>query len=63
MIKIQKIVYINEHGEEITVDLADTDLEYRSDRITDLVREMMAGGRDMGPPPRRKPEGEIPAWD
>ena len=65
MIKIQKIVYINEHGEEISLDLMDTEIEYRVDRITDLVREMAAGGRELGPPPLRKnPEtqGEVTAW-
>lgn len=62
MIKIQKIIYMNEHGEEITVDMVDKDIEYRVDRITDLVREMAAGGRDIGPPPKPKSEGEVPAW-
>jgi len=61
VIKIQKIVYLNEHGEEISIDLADTEIEYRVDRITDLVREMAASGRDLGPPPKPKSEGEM-AW-
>jgi hypothetical protein len=52
---------MNEHGEEISVDLADTDIDYRVDRITDLVREMAAGGRDMGPPPKPG-DGEARAW-
>ncbi len=62
MVKIQSIVYQNEHGEAITIDFAETDIEYRVDRITDLVRDMAASGRDLGPPPLRKPEGEQPAW-
>jgi hypothetical protein len=62
MVKIQKLVYQNEHGEEITIDFAETDIEYRVDRVTDLVRDMAAGGRDLGPPPRQKPEGEQSAW-
>ena len=63
MIKIQRIVYINEHGEEISVDLADTEIEYRVDRVTDLVREMAAGGRELGPPPRPKSDGDAEwAW-
>ena len=62
MVKITKVIYANEHGEEISIDFADTEIEYRVDRITDLIRDMAAGGRELGPPPKAKPEGEVPAW-
>jgi hypothetical protein len=64
MVKIQKVIYQNEHGESVTIDFSENDLgvEYIVDRVTDLVRDMAASGRDLGPPPGRKPEGEVPAW-
>jgi hypothetical protein len=62
MVRIQRVIYQNEHGEEISIDFADTDIEYRVDRITDLVRDMAGSGRDLGPPPKPKTEGEVPAW-
>ena len=64
MVKIQKVIYQNEHGESVTIDFAENELgvEYIVDRVTDLVRDMAASGRDLGPPPARKPEGEQPAW-
>jgi len=61
MINIESITYSNEKGESVTINLAQTELEYRYDRITDLLREMMSGGRELGPPPRRK-DGEQAAW-
>ena len=65
MIEIVAISYTNEQGERVDVNLENTDVEYRADRITDLVREMLSGGRKLGPPPRRKPDmdaGDISAW-
>ena len=53
MINIESISYRNENGELITVNFEETEVQYRADRIHDLVREMIAGGRDIGPPPRR----------
>ena len=61
MINIQSITYTNEAGESITVNFEETELSYRADRITDLVREMLAGGRDMGPPPKPPSEPDM-AW-
>jgi hypothetical protein len=64
MVKIQKVIYQNEHGESVTIDFAENELgvEYIVDRVTDLVRDMAGSGRDLGPPPRKEPEGEVPAW-
>lgn len=68
MIKISKVIYVNEHGEEVTVDFGSNDLgvDYIVDRVTDLVREMSDVERKLGPPPLKKPEaeepGEVPAW-
>ena len=62
MVRVTKVIYQNENGEEITVDFAETDIEYRVDRMTDLARDMAASGRDLGPPPNKQPEGEVPAW-
>ena len=75
-IKIQEVVYINEKGDRIVVDFAETTVEYRSDRIEDLLREMVSGGKlgpnpkvdeekaqRMGPPPRPdETGGEQAAW-
>jgi len=63
MINIQSITYTNESGESVTVNFEETELSYRADRITNLVREMLAGGRDMGPPPKSKTDatGDM-AW-
>ena len=60
MVKIQRVMYLNEHGEEITIDFTETDIEYRVDRLTDLIRDMAASGRDLGPPPN--PAGGSSAW-
>jgi len=62
MITIQKISYTNEHNEIIEINFAETDIEYRADRVGDLVREMLSGGRNLGPPPRPKDPGDQPAW-
>jgi hypothetical protein len=65
MITIVKISYTNEDGELVDINFSETDIEYRADRIGDLVREMLAGGRKLGPPPRRNdPEGsgQQAAW-
>lgn len=66
MITIVKISYTNENGELVDINFAETDVEYRADRIHDLVREMLAGGRKLGPPPNRQPtpeSGESSAWN
>ena len=60
MVKIQRVMYLNEHGEEITIDFTETDIEHRVDRLTDLIRDMAASGRDLGPPPAL--EGGSSAW-
>jgi len=62
MITITRISYTNEAGESIDVNFEETDIEDRADRINDLAREMLAGGREMGPPPQKKPEGGQSAW-
>lgn len=51
MITIEKISYKNEKNELIEVDFSEVDIEDRADRVNDLVREMLAGGRQLGPPP------------
>ena len=71
----QEVVYLNEKGDRIVVDFADTDVEYRSDRIEDLRREMVSAGKlgpnpkvdeekveRMGPPPKPEEAGEQAAW-
>jgi hypothetical protein len=74
---IQQVVYLNEKGDKIVVDFADPNVDYRSDRMEDLRREMVSGdklgpdpkgvdwekAKRMGPPPREeKPEGGQAAW-
>lgn len=52
MIRINTISYTNEKGELITVNFENTRTEDMVDRVTDLMREASAGGREMGPPPQ-----------
>jgi hypothetical protein len=71
---IQEVIYLNEKGDRIVVDFADTDVDYRSERLEDLLREMVSGGKlgpkmkskeeidRLGPPPRPKEQGEQAAW-
>jgi hypothetical protein len=61
VINIESIAYRNENGELVTINFEDTDIEYRADRIHDLVREMISAGK-LGPPPKNKPDGDTPAW-
>jgi len=76
MIRIQKIIYMNERGEELTLDFKESSIDYRKDRVEDLLREMVAGdklgpkideekAKRMGPPPRPEEgdgDGEKAAW-
>jgi len=73
MIRIQKIIYMNERGEELTLDFKESSIDYRADRVGDLLREMVAGDKlgpkmkskeeidRLGPPPLPKEEGKA-AW-
>ena len=60
MIRIKSITYTNENGELININFDGTEADYCIDRCTELIREMASGGRDLGPPPRPKAEGEMP---
>lgn len=61
MINIQSITYTNESGEAITVDFKETEIEYRADRLSELIQEMMFGNQKLGPPPKKTSETES-AW-
>lgn len=74
-IVIQEVVYRNSKGDRVEVDFAETGIDYRTNSMKDLLREMISGGklgpkigydkeraRRMGPPPLPQEEGGTAAW-